>query len=173
MQASDILLEGYGRLPALVGAAVEGLDGGALVERPGGTGNSIAWLVWHLTRVQDNHFAEAFGEDELWLRDGWAERWGLSLDTLDTGYGHSSGQVDAVGVESSLQLIEYFNAVHSRSLTLIRRVKDEDLERVVDDNWDPPVTLLVRLVSVLDDCLQHAGQAAYARGLISSTRSTG
>lgn len=169
MQASEVLLEGYGRLPALVGAAVEGLDGGALVERPGGTGNSLAWLVWHLSRVQDNHFAEAFGAEELWLRDGWAGCWSLALDPADTGYGHSSAQVDAVRVASSLQLIEYFNAVHSRSLTLIRGLTDEDLGRVVDEDWDPPVTLLVRLVSVLDDCVQPAGQAAYARGIVSST----
>nr|WP_026549076.1 DUF664 domain-containing protein [Arthrobacter sp. Br18] len=168
VRVSDVLLEAYGRLPALVGAAVEGLDGDALVTRPGGIGNSIAWLVWHLTRVQDNHFADAFGEDELWLRDGWAERWRLALDPLDTGYGHSSAQVDAVNVTSSLQLIEYFNAVHSRSLLLIRGLTDEDLERVVDEKWDPPVTLLVRLVSVLDDCVQHAGQAAYVRGIVSS-----
>jgi hypothetical protein len=37
---------------------------------------------------------------------------------------------------------------------------------VVDASWDPPVTLGVRLVSVISDDLQHAGQAAYLRGMI-------
>ena len=40
-------------------------------------------------------------------------------------------------------------------------------DRVVDRTWDPPVTLGVRLVSILDDDTQHAGQAAYVRGLLS------
>jgi hypothetical protein len=37
---------------------------------------------------------------------------------------------------------------------------------VVDDSWDPPVTVSIRLVSILADDLQHAGQAAYARGVL-------
>ena len=43
---------------------------------------------------------------------------------------------------------------------------DADLPRVVDERWDPPVTLGVRLVSVISDCLQHAGQAAFVRGIL-------
>lgn len=43
---------------------------------------------------------------------------------------------------------------------------EEDLDRVVDENWDPPVTLGVRLISIADDDIQHAGQAAYLRGLL-------
>ena len=41
-----------------------------------------------------------------------------------------------------------------------------ELEREVDQSWDPPVTLAVRLVSVVNDITQHAGQAAYAAGII-------
>jgi hypothetical protein len=44
-------------------------------------------------------------------------------------------------------------------------VTPADLDRVVDKRWDPPVTLGVRLVSVVDDDAQHVGQAAYVRGL--------
>jgi hypothetical protein len=36
----------------------------------------------------------------------------------------------------------------------------------VDDYWDPPVTLGVRLVSIISDDLQHVGQAAFIRGVI-------
>ncbi len=41
-----------------------------------------------------------------------------------------------------------------------------DLDVVVDERWDPPVTLGVRLVSVVNEVNQHVGQAAYVRGLL-------
>jgi len=49
---------------------------------------------------------------------------------------------------------------------MLEGVTGTELDRIVDRRWDPPVTVGVRLVSVADDCLQHAGQAAYARGLL-------
>ena len=166
MTSVEVLVEAYGRLPDLVRSAVEGLDADQLSARPAGSANSIAWLVWHLSRVEDNHFADAFGADEVWSAGGHAERWKLSLDTADTGYGHSSEQVDAVRVASAQQLLDYFDAAHGRATELLADLEDEDLARVVDEDWDPPVTLLARLVSVVDDAVQHAGQAAYARGII-------
>lgn len=168
MTPVEVLSEAFGRLPDLVRGAVEGLDAEQLSLRPGGSANSIAWLVWHLTRVEDSHFAEAFGHEQVWLSDGYADRWALHLDREDTGYGHSPDQVDAVRVGSAQQLLDYFDAVHERSRRLVAGLTDEDLHRIVDEQWDPPVTLLVRLVSVVDDAVQHAGQAAYARGIILS-----
>ena len=44
---------------------------------------------------------------------------------------------------------------------MLEGLAPDDLDRVVDRRWDPPVTLGVRLVSIADDSLQHAGQAAY------------
>jgi uncharacterized damage-inducible protein DinB len=162
----EVLTEAYGRLPDLVRGAVDGLDADQLSIRPGGTANSVAWLIWHLSRIEDSHFAEAFGHDEVWLAHGHADRWALDLDRNDTGYGHSPDQVDAVRVGSAQQLLDYFDAAHQVAQNLIAGLADEDLHRVVDEHWDPPVTLLVRLVSVVDDAVQHAGQAAYARGMI-------
>ncbi|THJ68573.1 DinB family protein [Arthrobacter echini] len=166
MKPIDVLNEGYGRLPDLMRSAVKDLDADQLSVRPGGVGNSVAWLIWHLTRIADAHFSEAFGHPELWRADGYAERWGLSIDPRDTGWGHTSEQVDQVKVSSGEQLLEYFGAVHELVMNLIAGLQDEDLHRVVDVRWDPPVTLLVRLVSVLEDAEQHVGQAAYARGII-------
>lgn len=166
MTSADVLTEAFGRLPDFVRGAVDGLDAHQLSLRPAGSANSIAWLVWHLTRVEDSHFAEVFGHDELWLASAYVDRWGLALDREDTGYGHSPDQVDAVRVGSKQQLLDYFDAVHSLSESLIAGLDDGDLRCVVDERWDPPVTLLARLVSVLEDAVQHAGQAAYARGIV-------
>ncbi|MFJ7772835.1 DinB family protein [Streptomyces sp. NPDC097107] len=171
MHAKDILIEGYGRIQEEVHAAVEGLDSGGLNARPAGDANSAAWLVWHLTRVQDDHVADAFGLDQVWLSGGWEKRFGLGLPRHDTGYGHSSAEVAKVRVDSAGLLTGYYDAVHERTLGALRSLAATDLERIVDENWDPPVTLGARLVSVLSDDLQHVGQAAYARGLVQSSAS--
>lgn len=170
MSSTEILEEAFGRMPDAVRRAVSGLGDDQLVVSPtatgGGKGNSIAWLIWHLTRVQDNHIADAAHLPELWLDQGWAERFGLDLDPSDTGYGHTSEQVEKVSPVSADLLVEYYDAVHTRTLEFVAGLGEVDLDRIVDAEWDPPVTLRVRLVSVVEDCMQHAGQAAYVRGLL-------
>ncbi|MFI1000266.1 DUF664 domain-containing protein [Streptomyces galbus] len=168
MHAKDILIDGYGRIREEVHAAVDGLDPDDLNARPTPETNSVAWLVWHLTRVQDDHLADAFGLDQVWLGQDWQKRFGLDLPPRDIGYGHSPAQVAKVRVDSVDLLTGYYDAVHEQSLRALRGVGAADLDRVVDRRWDPPVTLGVRLVSVLSDDLQHAGQAAYVRGLLQS-----
>ncbi|WP_225825427.1 mycothiol transferase [Streptomyces naphthomycinicus] len=168
MHAKDILIDGYGRIREEVHAALDGLGPHELHHRPAPDANSVAWLVWHLTRVQDDHVADAFDLDQVWLSQGWEKRFGLDLPRHDTGYGHSPAKVAKVRVESADLLAEYYDAVHEQTLGALRSLAAKDLERVVDERWDPPVTLGARLVSVLSDDLQHVGQAAYLRGLAQS-----
>jgi hypothetical protein len=164
MKSNGVLLDAFGRIRENVEATLEGLDDGSLARRPAGTGNSIAWLIWHLGRVEDAQVASAAGLDQVWTSQDFAGRFGLPLTERDTGYGHSSHQVDAVQAAPEL-LLEYYNAVHRQTVEFVNTLTDQDLDRVVDQRWDPPVTLGVRLVSTIADCLQHVGQAAYAKGL--------
>ena len=165
----DVLIEAYGRLPELVRAAVRGLSPEQLAWAPAPGANSVGWLVWHLTRIQDDHIAEILEQDQIWVQDGWAGRFGLDPDPANTGYGHSPKQVATVQPENAHALIDYYDAVAARTNDLLRGLKAKDLDRIVDENWDPPVTLGVRLVSVLNDDDQHVGQAAYVRGLLRRT----
>ena len=164
MKSNELLLDAFGRIREIVEATLDGLDDEALVRRPAGNGNSIAWLIWHIGRVEDAQVASAAGLSEVWTSQGFAGRFGLPFPERDTGYGHSSDKVDAVRVPASL-LLEYYDAVHRQTNEVLNTLGDADLDRVVDTRWDPPVTFGVRLVSIIADCLQHAGQAAYARGL--------
>ncbi|MFJ4946762.1 DinB family protein [Streptomyces sp. NPDC088760] len=168
MHAKDILIDGYGRIQEEVHAALDGLGPDELHHRPAPDANSIAWLVWHLTRVQDDHIADAFELDQVWLSQGWEKRFGLGLPRHDTGYGHTPAKVAKVRVESADLLTGYYDAVHEQTLGALRSLAAKDLERIVDERWDPPVSLGVRLVSVLSDDFQHIGQAAYLRGLLQS-----
>jgi len=166
MTSAQLLTDAFGRIREVVHGAAGGLTAGQLAHRPAGGANSIAWLVWHLTRIQDDHVAGSAGTGQAWTEDGWADRFGLPLDASDIGYGHTADEVAAVRVESADLLTGYHDAVHDRTVAYVSTLDDGDLERVVDRSWDPPVTLAVRLVSVISDDLQHAGQAAYVRGLV-------
>lgn len=167
MDAAATLSELYDRLPDLVRAAVDGLTPEQLRTTPGNGANSAGWLVWHLARVQDSHVAELLGDEQVWASDAaWAAGVGLDPDPGNTGYGHGPDEVAAVRPESSDVLIRYFEAVAARTGAYLRGLTDADLDQVVDEDWDPPVTLGARLVSVAEDDLQHVGQAAYVRGLL-------
>lgn len=166
MDVAALLLDLYDRIPPLVGHAVDGLEPDQLVDAPSPEANTIAWLVWHLARVQDHHVAELLDTDQLWVADGWASRFGRDPDPNDTGYGHTSDQMRGVRPVSASLLIEYLETVAGRTRTMLSGLSADDLDRVVDRSWDPPVTLGVRLISIADDSLQHAGQAAYLRGLL-------
>ncbi|WP_090064566.1 mycothiol transferase [Lentzea flaviverrucosa] len=165
MSATDVLLDGFDRVRQAVTRLLEGLSADQLAHRVNDSANSIAWLVWHLTRVQDDHVADLAGSEQVWTGGGWSERFGLPLPAEDTGYGHDAGQVAAVVAPAGL-LLGYHQAVHERTEKYLRGVEAGDLAVVIDESWDPPVTRAVRLVSVLEDDLQHAGQAAFVRGLL-------
>lgn len=166
MEPSDLFIDAFGRLPQAVRRAVHGLDAGALNHRPYPQGNSISWLIWHLARSEDAQIAPLAGHQQAWTAEGWFERVGLPLAVEDTGYGHTSEQVAEVRVQSAEVLLDYYQAVHSRTAAFVSGVTGQDLDKVVDTAWDPPVTLGVRLVSILGDGLEHVGQAAYLRGML-------
>jgi uncharacterized damage-inducible protein DinB len=166
MTSADLLMDAFGRIRELVHEVVADLTPEQLAFRVDGDANSIAWLVWHLTRIQDDHIAGVAETEQVWTSGGWVERFGLPFPREAHGYGHSPADVAAVQVESGELLTRYYDAVHERTIRFVRGLTDANLSRVVDDHWDPPVTLGVRLVSIVSDDLQHAGQAAFIRGVI-------
>lgn len=160
----ELLRDAFTRLIEHVDDLTDGLADEMADYRPTPNANSIAWLLWHSARVQDIQLAHVAGVEQVWTRDGWVDRFGLDLPRDDTGYGHGPGQVAKVHAPVGL-LSGYYHAVHKFTLEYLAGVTAGELARVVDTNWDPPVTAGVRLVSIIDDCAQHLGQAAYVRGI--------
>lgn len=163
---TQLLVDAFGRVREVVHEVLTDLPPEHLDVRVDPDANPIGWLVWHLTRVQDDHVAHVAGRAQAWTEDGWAERFALDLPAEDLGYGHSSDDVARVRGLSVEALLGYHDAVHARTIAYVDTLADDDLERVVDRAWDPPVTLGVRLVSVVSDDLQHAGQAAFLAGVL-------
>ena len=166
MDVSSLLAELFGRIQPLAADVVDGLDAEQLSQAPAPGANTIGWLVWHLTRVQDHHVAELLGTEQIWVSGEWARRCGLEPDPSNTGYGHSPEDVRAVRPEGPDVLLGYLAEVDARTKAMLEGLTPDSLDTVVDRRWDPPVTMGVRLVSIADDCLQHVGQAAYVRGLL-------
>jgi len=166
MTTAELLADALSRVREVVHQAASGLTPEQLAYQPRPGANSVGWLLWHLTRVQDDHVSEVAGTEQAWTAEGWDQRFGLPYETGATGWSQEAAEVGQFSVGSAELLTGYYDAVHERSLTFVATLADSDLDKVVDDRWDPPVTLGVRLVSVIDDDAQHAGQAAYVRGLM-------
>ena len=170
MESRELLLTAFDNIEQAVRRVLEGIDPALLTERIDPEANTIAWLAWHLTRVQDDHVADVAGRPQAYTDAGWADRFALPFEPEALGYGFSSAQVGQVQVSDPQLLVDYHADVHRRTAEFLQTVTADDLDRVVDERWDPPVTLGVRLVSVVTDDLQHAGQAAYLRGVLERTR---
>ena len=162
--AQEILRDSFTRLIEHVDDLTDGLTDELSFYPPTPSANSIAWLIWHSARVQDAQVCNIAKTDEVWITDGWVERFGLDLPRGDTGYGHTAAQAGKVRAPAEL-LAGYYHAVHDMTLEFVKTLSVADLERVIDRRWHPPVTASARLVSIVDDCAQHLGQAAYVRGI--------
>ncbi|MEI9913927.1 MAG: DinB family protein [Candidatus Saccharibacteria bacterium] len=162
MLTNEVILDLFSRIENVVHKVLKDISDDDLTSRPSPEANTIAWLVWHLTRIQDDHIADLTGSTQVW--DEWYEKFGFSFSKDATGYGQSADEVAEVKASSKL-LLAYFDAVNKQTVNYVKTLKTEDYSRIVDANWEPPVTLAVRLASIISDDLQHAGQAAYIKGI--------
>lgn len=163
--AREILRDAFTRIIEHVDDLTDDLSDDVSFYRPTEQANSIAWLIWHSARITDAQIADIAGTEQVWLRDGWVDRFALDLPRDSHGYGHTAEEVGRVRPPADL-LAGYYHAVHKMTLSYLAGVTVAELARVVDENWSPPVTASVRLVSIVDDCAQHLGQAAYLRGIV-------
>lgn len=159
-----ILADAFGRIAEQVSQVADGLSQQDANWRPDPEANSIAWLLWHLARVQDDHIAGLAGTNQVWTEQGWNKKFALPFDDSAIGYGQSSDEVGQVQSDPRL-LADYQAAVHQATLRYLDTLTADELERIVDTSWNPPVTAAVRLVSVVNDCTDHVGQAEYVKGM--------
>ena len=166
MEWHDLLIDGYGRVPEFLENVLDGLTQDDLNWQPRHDCNSIGWLVWHLTRQQDAQIASLMGEEQLWIKDDWRAKFNQQHDLSDIGFGHTPEQVSAFKSPNAKILLDYNHVVVELSKHYIRSLLKTDLDRELDEPWFQPLpTVGVRLISILDDSVLHAGQAAYVRGL--------
>ena len=163
---ASIITDALDRARNIVHDSVKDLSPQELVAGPK---PHIAWLVWHMARVQDHNMSELAGRDQTWIADGWHGRFGMPPEPKDYASGHRQTPelVDAFSVPDQQILLNYFDAVFERTKDYLSSLSTQDLERTLDEPRHQPLpTVAVRLVSVVADNMRHAGQIEYLRGFI-------
>ena len=166
MESAGLVLDALGRVRSMVRLAIGDLTAEEMLAPPR---PHIAWLMWHLSRVQDANFSALLERPQLWIGAGWHARFGMPADPKDYGSGHrqTRAQVDAFKVTDKPLLLDYLDAVFSQTKDYLATVTNADLKRLLNEpQYDPQPTLSVRLASVINCNTRHAGQIEYLRGLV-------
>jgi hypothetical protein len=166
LQSRDLLRDAFTRLRELVHMSATGLGQPGLTYRPEPGANSIAWLIWHLTRIKDDHVSEVAGLEQAWVTDGWAAKFWMEPVPKNGGRGHGPEQLAAISPGGPDLLIAYHDAVSDRTFAYLKTVDENELDRIIDRSYDPPVSVGVRLVILISDNIQHVGRARYLRGIV-------
>lgn len=170
MEWPELIMDGYGRILQVLEKALDGLTPEDLNQQPEPGCNSMGWITWHLTRIQDDHIADLMGAEQLWVSGGWHSRFDRPPNTTDTGFGHHPEDLAAFKSPDAGTLLGYHRAVMERTKRYIATLSISDLDRELNEpRFQPLPTVGVRLVSIMSDNLQHAGQVAYLRGLLKET----
>jgi uncharacterized damage-inducible protein DinB len=166
MDWKDMMADSYERILGSIETTLKGLSAEDLDWQPQYDSNSIGWLAWHLIRVEDNHIANLMGEEQLWIKDGWHAKFNRAADSTDRGNGQTPAQVAEFKSPDPQTFIEYNKAVFERSKSYFLSLSESDLEREFDPGRNRPLVKVGwRLITILEECLEHTGQMAYVRGL--------
>lgn len=166
MDWRELIVDGYDRLPDMMKDVLAGVGAADLDWQPGRDSNTLGWTAWHLTRVQDSQIADLAGGEQLWIGEGWHRKFDRPADSEDTGYGDTAARVRAFRSPSGKVQLEYLRATVARTQAYLAALDPADLDRELDEPYRPRPTVAVRILSILVDCHQHAGEASYIRGLL-------
>jgi len=144
--------------------ATDGLTDEQLAYQPTAETNSIAWLVWHLSRWRDAVSATICDEPQVWVCEGWAERHGMPGER--TGMGDTPAQVTAFRVERDV-LFGYVDAAHRVTVERVANLTPTQLVQPIVSHTGEKRPAWRALAGVCSDSAQHSGQIAYLRGLMS------
>jgi hypothetical protein len=166
MEWRDLVIDSYSRVLQMLEEALKGVTIQDLDRQPHADCNSMGWIVWHLTRSHDSQMADLRRSQQVWIKEGWYAKFKREPDPSDTGFGATSEEVAAFRSPEARVFLDYFKAVLEQTQKYLLTLAPKDLERVLDEPWfKPPPTVGVRIVSILADCLGHAGEVDYLRGL--------
>ncbi|WP_251006084.1 DUF664 domain-containing protein [Carnobacterium sp. ISL-102] len=127
---------------------------------------SVTWLFWHNAREIDMQISDLKGEEALYTRNGWNKRFDLPLPDDTPEYKHTSEEAEQVTVSDKNLLSDYLDVSIKLAKDYLANLNEDTLDKIVDENWSPPVTHQARLISIIDDAVMHSGQAVYTRRLV-------
>ena len=144
--------------------AIEGLTPAEIRWQPTPHTNHIAWLVWHMARVEDVWVSRLRGRPAVWQADGWAER--FHMDPMSSGAGQTLEEVRAMPEIPLTDLMAYFDAVRAVTRHYLEQGTEADLSQVYPHPRLGPRPGTWILGHILVEESQHVGQVALLRGMM-------
>ena len=168
MTWQEMIMDIFDRIAAQLAQVLEDLTPKQLNQQPGRGANTIGWLIWHLTRSHDRNMSELMGLEQLWISEGWYSRFNRKPDPAETGYRHTTKEMAAFKAPDSLTIMEYHRAVLERIKDYIANYLEESIleQEMYSPTFDSVSPTYRVITGIINDALQHVGQAAYVRGLI-------
>ncbi|WP_169251981.1 DinB family protein [Brevibacterium sp. 'Marine'] len=163
MNSIDILTD-LSQRPLHAAQALPDLSPEQLNDHLGGHPNSVAWLLWHSGREIDVQLFDLTGQQEQW--EDFRDRFALGEAGDGFGLGHTPEQASEIRVADQQLLVDYLAATLNAFTTYLGTLTEDDLDEIIDENWTPVVTRGVRMVSIIDDAIQHVAQAAFIAGAL-------
>ena len=171
MRSNEVCIGILDRVQELVHMGLKDVTPEQLLYHAEGHPNTIGWLAWHLTRVQDTTIPRVDGGPQLWITEGWHARFNMPADPNDSGHMHTPEQVAAVQPADAQLLLDFHDAVAQRTRAFLEGQNSNTLEAPYDDaRFNPPMTVGQRLTGMFNDNFQHAGQIAFLRGMLKGGR---
>lgn len=164
MEWKSLIINTFDNLTMVLERTLEGLNEEDLNHQPAHDCNSIGWLVWHIIRGQDLGIAGLTGEEQFWIEEGWHDKFNRPADPRDFGLGHTLEDLAAFKSPGAKTLLAYHQVVKERLIRYLSSLSESDLDRKLDHPVFP--TVGARIVALISDNFQHAGQAGYVRGLL-------
>jgi hypothetical protein len=164
MNWHTLIVNIFDNLSMVLGRTLDGLTQEELNQQPAHDSNSIGWLVWHILRGQDLGIAGLMGDEQLWIREGWHAKFNRPPEPMDFGLGHTPEDLAAFKSPDVKTLLDYQKAVLDQTKRYLNNLSESELDKKLDHPVFP--TVGARIIAVISDNLQHAGQAGYVRGLI-------
>ena len=124
------LLTAHERNWEMIETALEGLDEGTLSRQPSEQCNSIAWLLWHMSRVLDMVVhSRTRDRPQLWITEGWHKKFGMSDDAEDRGVGWTAAQVSGWRPPPLEVQMDYYYAVKAATKDFLTSATPAELEK--------------------------------------------
>lgn len=162
MEAREVMLRSLEQSQEYLTRALDGLTQKEAAWSLGEECNSIIFILWHTSRVEDFFVNRVIQRQlELYETEGWLEK--LGTPAKGSGWEYTGEQLQAWPVPKLEIVRGYADSVREKTLAFVRSVTAEQLSEVPRPERSPD-SIGATLTRIITEIALHTGQIAYLRG---------
>jgi len=170
MEAKELLLRSLEESQGYLTKALDGLTQEEAAWTPREGCNSIAFIFWHLIRVEDIWINRVLrGEKQVYEAEDWPKK--LGTPAGESGYHYTMEQLQAWPVPRIELLQGYADSVREQTLTFLQSVTAGKLSEIANPDQSPDTTGAI-LSHLITEIALHVGQIDYLCGVVRGLDST-